>query len=69
MKASRKYIGRPIVFLCIIIVALAFSCVKGISPKPTSYTPVVITEDFESVMTRMKADKPEIMKRQMGTNR
>jgi cytochrome c peroxidase len=65
MKTLRKYIGTPVVFLCILTVAFAFSYVKGISPKPTSYAPVVITEDFESVMARMKADKPEIMKRQM----
>ncbi|MCX5873885.1 MAG: cytochrome B6 [Deltaproteobacteria bacterium] len=33
--------------------------------KPSSYSPVVITEPFDSIMTRMKAAKPEIMKRQM----
>jgi cytochrome c peroxidase len=32
--------------------------------KPSSYAPVVITEDFASIFTRMKAAKPEIMKRQ-----
>ncbi len=31
----------------------------------SSYMPVAITEDFASIMARMKAAKPEIMKRQM----
>jgi cytochrome c peroxidase len=34
--------------------------------KTSSYSPVVITEDFATIMTRMKAAKPEVMKRQMG---
>ncbi|MFO1120119.1 MAG: hypothetical protein U1E38_08530 [Rhodospirillales bacterium] len=33
---------------------------------PTSYSPVVIKEDFATIMNRMKAAKPEIMKRQMA---
>jgi cytochrome c peroxidase len=32
--------------------------------KPSSYAPVVIKEDFAAILTRMKAAKPEIMKRQ-----
>ncbi len=32
--------------------------------KPTSYAPVVITEPFDSIVARMKAAKPEVMKRQ-----
>ena len=55
----------PIILLCVLTVVLAFSYVKGVSPRPSSYSPVVITEDFESVMAKMKAAKPEIMKRQM----
>ncbi len=35
------------------------------SMKPSSYAPVVITEPFDSVMKRMTAAKPEIMKRQL----
>jgi len=31
----------------------------------SSYSPVVITEAFETIMARMKAAKPEVMKRQM----
>ena len=33
--------------------------------KPQSYLPVVITEPFDTIMTRMTAAKPEIMKRQL----
>ena len=32
--------------------------------KPSSYAPVVIQEDFATVMSRMSAAKPTIMKRQ-----
>lgn len=34
--------------------------------RPSSYMPVVIDEDFRSVMTRMSAEKPAIMKRQLA---
>lgn len=33
--------------------------------KQSSYSPVVITEPFDSIMSRWKAAKPDIMKRQM----
>lgn len=33
-------------------------------PKPSSYAPVVLHEEFDKVVARMKAAKPEIMKRQ-----
>ncbi len=33
--------------------------------KASSYSPVVITEPFDSIVARWKAAKPEIMKRQM----
>jgi cytochrome c peroxidase len=33
--------------------------------KPSSYAPVVITEDFQSIMSRMKAAKAQVMQRQM----
>ena len=32
---------------------------------PSSYAPVVVTEDFQAVMARMSAAKAEVMKRQM----
>lgn len=33
--------------------------------KPSSYSPVVIMEGFQSIMERMKAEKPKAMKRHM----
>ncbi len=35
------------------------------SQRPTSYSPVVIQEDFQTIMSRMSAAKPQVMKRQM----
>lgn len=35
-------------------------------PVASSYSPVVITEEFSAVMARMKAARPEVMKRQMS---
>jgi cytochrome c peroxidase len=42
---------------------LAFA--EAAMTKPSSYAPVVITEDFQSIMSRMKSAKPEVMQRQM----
>ena len=36
------------------------------SENKSSYSPVVITEDFSTIMSRMKAAKPEVTKRQMA---
>jgi cytochrome c peroxidase len=60
MKSKTKRITTSAVSVgaLIITVALAYA-------KSSSYAPVVITEDFRSVMARMTAAKPEIMKRQM----
>jgi cytochrome c peroxidase len=58
-------------FLAIILavgssIALAAGLLYGQATKlPSSYSPVVITEPFDAKMARMKAEKPEIMKRQM----
>jgi len=51
--------------LIVLIVAAVFICVLSAGAKPSSYAPVVITEDFDSIMARMKAAKPDVMKRQM----
>ncbi|MHC4158460.1 MAG: cytochrome B6, partial [Planctomycetota bacterium] len=51
-------ISAIVIGVLIIVVAFSYA-------KETSYAPVAITEDFDSVLTRMKAAKPEIMKRQM----
>lgn len=51
-------IGAIIVGALIIVAAFSHA-------KETSYSPVVITEEFDSIVARMKAAKPEVMKRQM----
>ena len=47
------------------MVTLATVFAQDTGKKPSSYSPVVITEDFASTMARMKAEKAGIMKRQM----
>ncbi len=65
MKSAGNRTATQVVFLCVVIVVLGFAYVKGANPRPSSYSPVVITEDFESIMARMKTAKPGVMKRQM----
>jgi cytochrome c peroxidase len=48
-----------------LIALAALSWPRAWAGEPTSYAPVAITENFESTMSRMKAAKPEVMKRQM----
>lgn len=50
--------------VCSLLPALALVYAESAKP-PSSYSPVVITEPFDSIMTRMKTAKPDIMKRQM----
>jgi len=45
--------------------ALAPMPLEAREGRPTSYAPVVVTEDFQNVVQRMEAAKPQIMKRQM----
>ncbi len=64
MSKTIKYIGLATVALLLIIVSIstfAQSPLRGES----SYSPVVIKESFEAIVARMKAAKPEVMKRQM----
>jgi cytochrome c peroxidase len=46
--------------------ALAAVLAAQDAKKPTSYAPVAIPEDFSTIMNRMSAAKPEIMKRQLA---
>lgn len=48
----------------LLVPAAAYS--QDANDKPSSYAPVVIKESFAKTMARMKAAKPEIMKRQMA---
>ncbi len=64
MLKKAKWIGLTGVFLVLIVLTIstfAQAPLKGES----SYSPVVIKESFETIMARMKAAKPEVMKRQM----
>lgn len=54
----------------VVCVGLAFSLAMVVLAafayaKDTSYAPVAITEEFDSIVARMKAAKPEVMERQM----
>lgn len=62
-RTEVKSLGAIIAGTAIIAAACAYA--RQASPKPSSYAPVVITEEFDSTMARMKAAKPEVMKRQM----
>jgi cytochrome c peroxidase len=60
MKGRTEVICRCAIIAAALIIVVAFSYAKE-----TSYAPVAITEDFDSIVARMKAAKPEVMKRQM----
>jgi len=60
MKNGKNVIGLVAIIVGVLIMAAASSYAKE-----TSYAPVAITEDFDSVLTRMKAAKPKVMKDQM----
>ncbi len=63
-SAKRRKVGQ-VILLCIAIAAVAFGYGRAANTKPSSYSPVVITEEFESIMARMKAAKPQVMRRQI----
>jgi|ERR1035437_7931461 cytochrome c peroxidase len=47
-----------------LIPAIGTTLAQETGKKPSSYSPVVVQEDFASVMSRMKAAKPAIMQHQ-----
>jgi len=51
--------------LSVVLIALVAVCSKAIAEKMSSYSPVVIKESFDTIMSRMSAAKPAVMKRQM----
>jgi cytochrome c peroxidase len=55
------------VVLILGIVVVLFGAARAQEPdkKPSSYMPVVITEEFDAVVARMSEAKPEVMQRQM----
>ncbi|MBS3919141.1 MAG: cytochrome B6 [Deltaproteobacteria bacterium] len=60
-----KLKGTLLVIFVTIFITLGIIYAQGPSKKPSSYSPVVITEDFAATMARMKAAKPEVMKKHM----
>ena len=64
MSKTIKYFGLATVALLLIIVSIS-TFAQSPSRGESSYSPVVIKESFEAIMARMKAAKPEVMKRQM----
>ena len=50
---------------CVGILALSIAYSEEATQKPSSYMPVDIKENFATIMARMTAAKPEVMKRQM----
>ena len=60
-----KFKGTLLVMFVTIFITLGIIYAQGPSKKPSSYSPVVITEGFATIMARMKAAKPEVMKKHM----
>ena len=66
MKCERSKWKKVLsVGLVVILAGLGAAYAQEQGKKSSSYAPVDITESFSSIMARMKAAKPEIMKRQM----
>ncbi|MBM3302816.1 MAG: cytochrome B6, partial [Deltaproteobacteria bacterium] len=62
-KSGRSWLVAAVICAPVMVAA---SMLYGQQVKvATSYSPVVILEPFEAIMGRMKAAKPEIMKRHM----
>jgi len=64
MFKKAKWIGLTGVFLVLIVLAMSTFAQPPLKGE-SSYSPVVVKESFEAIMARMKAAKPEVMKRQM----
>src|ERR1039457_5719359 len=56
--------GRAAVLVAGLVLALGTLLAQEAGKKSSSYSPVVIQEDFASVMSRLSAAKPDIMQRQ-----
>src|SRR5712692_2468661 len=65
MKILSNWIWALLGTLAIIVIVVGVPYAQEPIQKGTSYSPVDIKEDFAAIMARMKAAKPEVMKRQM----
>lgn len=59
------YAGPLLVVLTTVLIVLNQGFAQESGKKGSSYAPVVIKEDFATIMARMKTAKPDVMKRQM----
>ena len=60
-----KHWGKGLAIFVMTLIGMGVAYAQDPGKGATSYSPVDIKEDFASIMARMKAAKPEIMKRQM----
>ena len=65
MKRVSNWLGALLGTLAVIVLVFGVPYAQEPKQKGTSYSPVDIKEDFATIMARMKAAKPEVMKRQM----
>ncbi|MCS6952754.1 MAG: hypothetical protein RMK57_05535 [Bryobacterales bacterium] len=65
MRAYRA-IGKSAAVLAAVAASVAALYSQQPAPRPSSYAPVAIHEDFASILARMKAAKPDVMKRHMA---
>jgi len=64
MLKKAKYVAFAGVFLALTVLTISTFAQPPLKGE-SSYSPVVIKESFEKIMARMKAAKPEVMKRHM----
>ena len=62
----KKFRWKLFGVLSVLLISLAAVSSKAIGEKMSSYSPVVIKESFEDIMSRMEKAKPAVMKRQMN---
>jgi cytochrome c peroxidase len=62
---KRGWIAAGALCAILVVLGVAYAQEDGKRAK-TSYSPVAIEEDFDSIMARMKAAKPDIMKTHMA---
>jgi cytochrome c peroxidase len=68
MARTMCRIRKAVLFVLGVLLLAALSCYQAslrADQAPNSYSPVVILEDFDKIVARMSAAKPEIMERQM----
>jgi cytochrome c peroxidase len=72
LSERRKHMTRRLMkilaaaFIIVVSIMTTGGLIYGESMKKvTSYAPVAITESFDAIMARFKAQKPQVMKRQM----